>query len=345
MKQLVSRRRVMIGTMSAAAGLSLMSSLPRLGAAQEASPAASPAAAGTAFPVTIAHAYGETTLETAPLRVVSVGWSSYDSLISLGTIPVAQQRFDWGGDADGFLPWTREAIGDAELPLVYDATEIPFEIIAGANPDLILGVYSGITDTEYETLSGIAPTIAYPEVSWGTSWQDVHTVTGQALGKPDEAAAKIAEIEALIASQVEQYPQLAGKTFAYGTVGASEFGVYTVSDARSRFLSAIGLEPSDFVKNLDSNEWTVQVSFELAGTIESDIFISWFSTQEEVDAALALPTFQSIPAVANGAFAPIIGQDVVMASSAFSVLSIPYMLEAFIPTLAAAADAADAAAG
>jgi ABC-type Fe3+-hydroxamate transport system substrate-binding protein len=42
-----------------------------------------------AFPVTIEHKYGETTIEAAPERVVSVGFADQDPLLALGIVPVA----------------------------------------------------------------------------------------------------------------------------------------------------------------------------------------------------------------------------------------------------------------
>jgi iron complex transport system substrate-binding protein len=53
---------------------------------------------------------------------------------------------------------------------------------------------------------------------------------------------------------------------------------------------------------------------------------------------MALPALQAIPAVKRGGFAPVVGKAYEIASSAVSAHSIPYMLDEFIPTPAAAAD-------
>ena len=47
------------------------------------------------FPVRIEHAYGETIVQTAPQRVVSVGYHEQDFLYALGVAPVGVH--EWFG--------------------------------------------------------------------------------------------------------------------------------------------------------------------------------------------------------------------------------------------------------
>ena len=49
---------------------------------------AAPAAEESAFPVTIEHKWGSTTIESAPERVVVVGLREQDALLALGIVPV-----------------------------------------------------------------------------------------------------------------------------------------------------------------------------------------------------------------------------------------------------------------
>ncbi len=339
-----SRRQFVIGL---TVGTASVAAMPWASSAlaQEASPAASSGAAATdSFPVTVPHVYGETVIPAFPERVVTIGWSTQDAVIALGVDPVGIPRNDWGGDADGFLPWTRTALDGRTLPAVLDMNaEIPFEAITGLQPDVILAPYSGITEDDYNILSGIAPTVAFPETAWGTSWQDGQVITGQSLGMTAAAEQLVTETETLIASQTDQYPQLAGKTFAYGNMGDGQsFNFYTTTDSRSLFLASIGLVPSAFTESLTELAgeavYFAPISYELANTIEADIVVMWFGSQEEYDAAQEEFAFQAIPAVQEDRFAPVVGEELVMASSAFSVLSIPFMLDQFIPILAAAAD-------
>src|SRR5215217_5287991 len=136
--------------------------------------APAPTAEPSAFPVTIEHKFGATTITEAPERVVVAGLREQDALLALGVVPVATT--EWYGNHPGAIfPWAEKALGDAPLPTVLGFTDgIQFEKIAGQRPDLILAIYSGLKQKDYDTLSKIAPTIAQPkgEVDWGSSWQE-----------------------------------------------------------------------------------------------------------------------------------------------------------------------------
>ena len=58
-----------------------------------------------AFPVTIEHAFGETTIEKAPTRVATVGWTDQDMAAALGVVPVGATKMTWGGNAGGSSDW------------------------------------------------------------------------------------------------------------------------------------------------------------------------------------------------------------------------------------------------
>jgi iron complex transport system substrate-binding protein len=331
----VSRRRLLGGT--AAFGVTVMRVAP---AGAQATPATADAAA---FPVAIAHIYGETTFESVPQRVVTVSWINQDAVIALGTIPVGMPFVTWGGDGEGYLPWTRAAIGDATPPALYDDTSgIPFEQIVELQPDAIIGTYSGMTQDEYDTLSAIAPTVAYPRVPFGTPWEEVTRTVGAILGQSAAAETLVNDTIGLVQAAGAEYPQLQGKTFAYGSPSETGMYIYTTVDARVQLLGQLGLVPSAFVQALpvgdDESAFFADISAEQLGEIDADMLILWFGTQEQADAVADIPTIGGIAAYANGAYVPIIGETDVMAVSAPSPLSIPYILDTYVPQLAAAAD-------
>src|SRR3990170_3480113 len=66
-----------------------------------------------AFPVTIEHAFGETTIEEAPTRVATLGWTDHDHALALGVVPVGATKITWGGNAAGSTDWFDAAVEEA----------------------------------------------------------------------------------------------------------------------------------------------------------------------------------------------------------------------------------------
>ena len=166
--------------------------------------------AESAFPVTISHKYGETTIPAPPERVVSVGFTDQDALLAVGVVPVGIR--DWYGDQPfATWPWAIDELGDAE-PTVLPSTELNFEQISALRPDLIIGITSGMTEQEYDTLSAIAPTIAQSGeyIDYGVPWQEATLVTGEATGHAAEAQALVDDVEAQIADVAADHPEWEG---------------------------------------------------------------------------------------------------------------------------------------
>ncbi len=138
------------------------------------------------FPISIEHVYGTTTITEKPERIAAVSWYNQEVPLALGVAPIGMAPFFWGDDdGDGILPWVAEKLDDlgAEKPLLFDETDgINFEAVAAAEPDVILASYSGITQEQYDTLSKIAPTVAYPDIPWGTSMADMICMNANAIG-------------------------------------------------------------------------------------------------------------------------------------------------------------------
>src|SRR5690242_19370748 len=149
------------------------------------------------FPVTITHKYGTTTIEKEPVRVLSVGYTEQDALLALGVTPIAIRY--WYDDEDGIQPWA-EPLVKGDKPVVMKAADgaLDYEQILSLKPDIIMGVTSGMTQEEYDKLSQIAPTIPQSGdyIDYGMPWQACTQMMGDALGKHDEAAKLIADIEA-----------------------------------------------------------------------------------------------------------------------------------------------------
>ncbi|AWB89643.1 iron-siderophore ABC transporter substrate-binding protein [Salinibacterium hongtaonis] len=294
---------------------------------------------------TIEHAFGETTVPANPERVVTLGWGSADAALALDVVPVGMETQTYGANDDGLLPWIAEKLDEmgADKPTMIPATdEAPaYEDILALEPDLILAPYSGITEEQYELLSDIAPTVAYPEEAWTTPWQDVISIVGEALGKSDEAVEVLADIDGVIADAAAANPELEGKTVAAVWDVAGTFYVYRAADPRVSFLFGLGLENAPAVDELANGESTFYytLSYEQLDQLESDILVNFADTQADADAFLAQPYAQAIPAVAAGAVANITGVDLIAAVSPPTALSLTWGLDSYVTTLSQAAAA------
>lgn len=306
----------------------------------------------TQFPVTIGHAFGQTTIDKQPARVATVSWVNDDVAIALGVVPVGVPRNDWGGNDKGSTPWKDAALeklgagfGSAKAPVQYsEADGINFTEIAKLAPDIILAAYSGLTEEDYRKLSEIAPVVAHPEVAYGTSWQDSTTIIGKALGKEAEAAKLVSDTEATVKDKVSQYPQIQGKSFIYGNLEPARgdgVNVYTANDNRPRFLTEIGMTLAHVVaeNSKGSKEFYLSWSAEKANDLQSDIFVTWVPDASTAEAIKADPLLGQIPAIRKGALVADQDNTLTLSISASSPLSLPWSLDTFLPQLATAADA------
>lgn len=136
--------------------------------------------------MTIEHAFGTTVIPARPLRVATVAWANHEVPLALGVIPVGFARADFGDDdGDGILPWVSARLNelDAPPPVLFDEGDgIDFDAVAAVRPDVILAAYSGLTRADYDTLSQIAPTVAYPGIAWGTNWREMIRLNSAGLG-------------------------------------------------------------------------------------------------------------------------------------------------------------------
>ncbi len=306
-----------------------------------------------AFPVTVEHAFGATTIEQAPTRVATVSWVNADVSIALGVVPVGMPRDDWGGNEQGSTPWkdaaleqAGAALGTEGAPAQYSETDgIDVNAIAALAPDVILGAYSGLTQEEYDKLSKIAPVVAYPDTAYGTAWQDSTRLIGEALGRSDAAEELVEQTEQTIAEEVAKHPALEGTSFIYGNLepatGAG-VNVYTASDNRPRFLTSLGMEQAEVVdaNTKDDGSFFFEWSPERADELEADVFVTWVPEAKTVEQIEADPLLSQIPAVERGTLVADSDNTLTLSISAASPLSLPWALEQFLPKLAAAAEKA-----
>lgn len=333
-----ARRTIAVLAAAAAAALTLAGC-----SAAGSEGAESSAASDGTFPVTIEHAFGETEIPEAPERVVTWGWGSTEAALAVGVVPVAIAQQSYGANDEGVLPWVADKLDelgeDTPAILTDDGEAPPYEEIVEAAPDVILAPYSGITEEQYELLSEIAPTVAYPEEAWTTPWRETVTIVGTALGKSDEAQGVLDDLDAELAAQAQAHPELEGLTVAAVWDTAGTFYVYTPEDSRVEFLSALGLHDAPAVAELANGDspFYYTLSYEQLDQLDSDLIISYHDTQAEADAFLASAPIRAIPAVARGQVAQVIGTELIAAVSPPTALSLTYGLDELVASLSAAA--------
>jgi iron complex transport system substrate-binding protein len=293
-----------------------------------------------AFPVTIEHKYGSTTIEEAPERVAVVGLREQDALLALGIVPVATS--EWYGEHPGAIfPWATDELGDAELPTVLSYKDgIEVEKVAATRPDLILGIYSGMTRKEYDTLSRLAPVVAQPKglPDYGSSWQDETLMTGEAVGKAEEAQQLVDESEQLIADAAAENPDFAGQQAAIVSDYQGVF-VYGPEDVRTRFLEELGFEYPAELREAFPDEFGGQLSEERMDALDVGTLV-WFADGDRSEKQLKTdPLYKDLTVRKEGRDVFIAGDDRVYDATSFvSVLSMPTLIDELVPRLAAAAD-------
>lgn len=296
-----------------------------------------------AFPVTIDHAFGSTTVKSAPQRVATVAWANHEVPLALGITPVGMEKVTWGDDdSDGIMPWVSEKL-NGEQPQLFDATDsIPFESIADSRPDVILAAYSGMTKEDYEQLSKIAPTIAYPTEPWATSWEETITMNARALGKASEGEQLVKDLKKIRSDAFAKHPELKGKKVMFSNIDPSDLSsvsFYTMGDPRMNSLVEVGMSAPKVVEDADPKQFFKQVSSEKPEAFDDVDLIVTYGTNDQKENAKLLkqlqqdPLLSKVPAIAAG-HVVFLGEGPKAAVSNPSPLNIPWGSEEYFATLA-----------
>jgi iron complex transport system substrate-binding protein len=301
-------------------------------------------------PITIEHALGTAVIESEPERVATVNWANHEVPLALGVVPVGMAAANFGDDdGDGVLPWVAEELEElgAETPVLFDETDgIDFEAVADTDPDVILAAYSGLTQEDYDTLSEIAPVVAYPEAAWATPWREIIELNSRAMGMADEGQQLIAELEAKIERSVADHPELEGRSAMFAghldPTDLSEIGFYTTHDTRVLFFEDLGLEIADVVTeaSAESDRFSSSVSTEQIQVFDDvDIIVGYADEGGELLAALqADPLASKIPALSRGSVVLFSGSTPLATAANPTPLSIDWVLDDYVALLAEAAD-------
>ncbi|HEU5485968.1 MAG TPA: ABC transporter substrate-binding protein [Microlunatus sp.] len=340
----LSRRRFLIGTAALATTVAGLSACNASAGSEDTGAAPSSAPTGVeegAYPVTIEHKFGSITLDSAPQRVVTVGLKEQDDCVALGVVPVGSTWwFDPGKDNKLFGPWATSALGDAPQPkLLTDTDGIQFEQVAELNPDLIIGVYSGMKQEDYDKLTALAPTIAPLEEyqEWGVPWDAQAAVVGRALGRPQQMTQLIEDAKKRVQAVKDANPEFAGKTAMSATPWEGIF-VYGEQDPRGRVLTDLGFTfPPDVTKAIP-NAWGGNISTERVELLDVNAIV-WLVEENGRQEIEGNKAYASLPVHQEGRevfTSP--GDGTYEAFSFLTVLSIGYLVEQLGPRLKTAVD-------
>ncbi|AGL15084.1 ABC transporter substrate-binding protein [Actinoplanes sp. N902-109] len=327
---MTSRTRGRRGVLAIAAGLLILTTAAACGSSSSSSSGEGTVSTGSgastaAFPVTIEHKFGSTTIDKRPERVVTVGWNDQDPTIALGVIPVATR--EWFTEYPTY-PWVRTALGGKQLPTF--SAEIDYEAILKQQPDVIIAIYETITKETYDKLSQIAPTVIQSKdfADEQTPW-DVQTRTiGRALGRTPEAEALIAKVQARIDDAKAANPQFAGKTLVvdFGPEKGQHW-LIPAKDPRRALFDALG-----FATQSESED----VSEERLDLLDKDVLFVNGATRKDL---LASPAFSRLKVVTEDRTLSTSFETPLGGALAYSgPNALLYALDVLVPQLTAATD-------
>ncbi|MGW9453870.1 iron-siderophore ABC transporter substrate-binding protein [Streptomyces sp. NPDC055632] len=302
-------------------------------------PSAKPAdSAAAAFPVTVDHKYGSTTIDAEPKKIVTLGLSDQDAVLALGLKPVGS--VDWFKEQPyGKWPWAKDKWGSTPPQVVGERDEYNVEKIAALKPDLIIAQYSGMKKEQYDTLSKIAKVVAQPKGAedYQASWQVMTRQIGKALGKGPETEKLIADVDARFKAVRDKHPEWKGKTVAVGEpYEPGKFSAFSPKDPKLIFLSEMGFTTSEAYRKALGKDNIADLSFERLDVMEADRTV-WLGTAETEAAMKGDPLYKKtkVNQEKRDLFLPYDSPDIGAALSFNTVLSIPYAIDQVVPKLEA----------
>ncbi|MEQ8376614.1 ABC transporter substrate-binding protein [Roseibium aggregatum] len=255
-------------------------------------------AASAAQARVITHELGTTDVPDNPQRIVVLELSFIDALASVGISPVGIAD---DNHRDRVIPAYTDIIGDAWTSVGTRKTP-SFEVIASLQPDLIIADtsrHSGI----YDVLSEIAPTIVLDSITGDYhDAVDSMSLIGEAVGKPEEMAERVAQHRAAMAGFAEQIRNAGGYSAQFGVANAKALYLHSPSSYVGSLLESFGFKSNMTPSEGGSYDDTyVQTSLEQLSEIDPDILIlGKYSDPAATDAWTGEPLYEGLTAVKNG---------------------------------------------
>jgi len=292
--------------------------------------------AASAFPVTVTHRFGDTTIPAEPQRIVALGQTDCDPLIALGISPVAIGSFadDW---YDPVHPWNEAGFTDGP-PQELNFFDIEFEKIAALSPDLITMVSGGISKKDYETLTKIAPVVG-PPVGYTDSAVPYgpHTMLiGQAVGMEDKAAEVVAGVDEAYAAARDDHPDWGSLSAVQAESYTGSYYVLGKNAPRTDFLTALGFVLSPELDEITGDLYSTEISAEQLDLVGDLDMVIWNTDPGAIEDLQNDPVVKRLQTTRDGrSIWMTYGKDdeFMWAMDWNTVLSGPYAIELGVPLI------------
>lgn len=271
----------------------------------------SPGTSNAAFPVTIGHRFGSTTIPGPPKRLVTIG--DEDIAYALGVTPIGIIR---DTQAPGGVPARLQGLVDLSKTTLLDVPQsaegegapgVNIEQVAALKPDLILAVNDFGLEQDYPNLAKIAPTVGFKTVWGGQSWQEQTLVGAKALGLEERGRQEVAKTEAAIRAVRDANPGLVGKsmTFSYAYAPGQIVTLKSTQDPAVKLMEELGMQIPQSVRDLPDispGNPGGALSFENISLLDADIVVMLYATDDLRKQVEALELFKKLRGVRDGRY-------------------------------------------
>lgn len=267
----------------------------------------------TAWPRTIQHQAGELTLASQPLRIVSTTPSVTGILLAMEAPVIASAATTPSiltDDKGFFSSWA--AIADQRgVEVLYPNLEFDIEAVIAWDPDLLIVSSTGADSVlqhyaEIEAQNIPALVVDYSD----TSWQELATRLGQALGLEEEAAAAIARFDAYAKEAAASITPPAGRVSLLGYNIAGSYSISSPESPQARLLTDLGFDvaglPDELAGAVTGTSNFDFISREnLSAAITGETVFLMRGTEADAEAFRADPLLANLPAVTGNRVYPL----------------------------------------
>jgi iron complex transport system substrate-binding protein len=294
-------------------------------------------AVGAGDEVTLAGAYGEVAVPVTDDGMVALDPTVATELLAIGVTPTHSAMYSYEGDAA--YEARQQFLRDRGVELVEPDN---LELIAQAQPTLIVGAQSPGSDELIDDLEKIAPVLV---TGASTPWDESLQLLGQATGHHEQAQAVIRRIDAELSATKAaiEAAGLGGKTVSVmSACGAGAFCVYSGDRAAGTVLADLGFARPDThgqnalgveygytsISEEELGELVAPIIFVLSGSVQhgapspvtNPLFDVRNSTYGEVDfAAWYGASALDVPWILNDIRAVLLGDGTVIRDKAAAV--------------------------